>query len=102
MPGNNDNVLWLELEEGGYVSDASRALEKYGNAKCYMALSDRGLAVTMYGGPIAELGLDGDQVVTDVISWFCPAGKTTEEMESELRQFVGRKVLYRAKRPDEK
>ena len=96
---NDDNILWLEHEDGGYVSDASRALERYGTEKCYMALSRAGLAVTMYGGPIAELVLDAGQVVTGAVSWFCPAGKTTEEIEAELMRFVGRKILYRAERP---
>ena len=93
-----DNILWLEpTGDGGYVSDASRALDRAGREPCRMMLTGRGydLAVTLYGLVVAELALDDDFVITGVSAGYASMHATEEEM-NRLQQFIGRKVLYRS------
>ena len=97
---DDNSILWLEHEDSGYVSDASRALDAYVPEKHYMMLSGMNpgnLAITLHGTPVAELTLDENQVITNVDVWFSPNGKTNEEMVGLLKPFIGRRVLYRAK-----
>lgn len=91
-----DNILWLEpAGDGGYVSEASRALDRDGREPCRMMLTGRGydLAVTLRGLVVAELALDDDFVVTAVSAGYACMHATSEEL-GRLEKFIGRKVLY--------
>ena len=92
-----ENVLWLEPDgSGGYISDASRALDRPDREPCKMALTGRGydLAITLYGLVIAELALDDDFVITRVSAGYASMHAALEEMR-RLEKFIGRKVLYK-------
>lgn len=92
--------LWLELDErGGYVCDASRAIDEYMPEPCRIALTGNGynLAITQAGFPVAELTLDDNLVVKSTCVYAPPPPHVPEELNAKLKPFIGRKVLYRAR-----
>lgn len=95
-----DKVLWLEpLDDGTYVSDASRALDTGNHEPCRMALIGRGydLAVTRDGMTLARLELDGESVIRSIAAAYGAPGMT-EGRAKALQGFIGCKVLYRHKK----
>lgn len=95
-----NDILWLEImNDGTYVSDASRALDSEGLEPCRMALAGSGynLAVTRGGMVLAQMELDGDFVIRAIAAAYGAPGMTEAKAVS-LQKFVGRKVLYKSKK----
>lgn len=92
-----DDILWLERSGDGYVSDASRALDAEGEEPCRMALSGHGygLAIVRDGMTLAYLDLDDGFVIREISVGYA-APRVTPEKIGRLRQFIGRKVLYKS------